>query len=71
MGGFIVKGMTTKEAAAKWGVTPRQVQLLCANGRIPGVQRFGHAWVIPATAKKPADGRRSMKNNHNNRGARA
>ena len=25
--------MTVKEAAAKWGITPRQVQLLCATGR--------------------------------------
>lgn len=49
--------MTTKEAAQKWGVTPRQVQLLCAKGRIPGVIRFGNAWVIPDDAEKPKDGR--------------
>lgn len=49
--------MTTKEAADKWGITPRQVQLLCSNGRIPGAVRFGHAWVIPADAEKPRDGR--------------
>jgi hypothetical protein len=50
-------GMTTKEAAKKWGVTPRQVQLLCVQGRIPGAVRFGHAWAIPADAQKPQDGR--------------
>ena len=53
-----MSGLTTKEAAEKWGVTPRQVQLLCAKGRIPGALRFGHAWIIPADAPKPSDGRR-------------
>lgn len=53
-----MNGITAKEAAKKWGVTPRQVQLLCAKGRIPGAVRFGHAWVIPTDAKKPKDERR-------------
>ena len=52
-----MNGMTTKEAAEKWDVTPRQVQLLCATGRIPGAVRFGNAWVIPEDAQKPQDGR--------------
>lgn len=30
---FKMNGITTKETAEKWGVTPRQVQLLCARGR--------------------------------------
>lgn len=55
-------GLTTKETAEKWGVTPRQVQLLCASGRIPGALRFGHAWVIPFDAEKPQD-RRKRNNN--------
>lgn len=50
-------GITTKEAAARWTITPRQIQLLCAQGRIPGVVRFGNAWVIPTDATKPKDGR--------------
>lgn len=53
----MMNGMTTKEAAEKWGVTPRQVQFLCARGRILGAVRFGHAWVIPVDANKPKDGR--------------
>ena len=53
-----MNGMTAAETAGKWGITPRQVQLLCAKGRIPGAVRFGHAWVIPADAEKPKDGRR-------------
>ena len=58
-----MNGMTTKDAAEKWGITPRQVQLLCAKGRIPGAVRFGHVWVIPADAEKPQDGRSEKKNN--------
>lgn len=48
-----MNGMTTKEAAEKWGVTLRKMQLLCATGRIPGAVRFHNAWVIP----EPQDGR--------------
>ena len=57
-------GMTTKDAAELWGITPRQVQLLCSQGRIPGATRFGHAWVIPKSAQKPGD-RRSKNKNQN------
>jgi len=56
--GFLeMNGITTKEAAERWGITPRQVQLLCAKGRISGAVRFGNAWVIPLDAQKPKDGR--------------
>ena len=30
--------MTLKEAAEKWGVTPRRVNYYCAGGRIPGAE---------------------------------
>ena len=56
-----MNGMTTAEAAKKWGITSRQVQLLCAKGRVLGAIRFGHAWVIPMDAKKPKDGRSTRK----------
>lgn len=62
-----MNGMTAKEAAEKWSITPRQVQLLCANGRIPGAVRFGHAWVIPSDAEKPKDGRSDRKNDKGER----
>lgn len=52
-----MNGMTAKEAAAKWGITSRQVQLLCSQGRILGAVRFGHAWLIPSDAQKPKDRR--------------
>ena len=56
-----MNGMTAKEAATKWGISSRQVQLLGAKGRIPGAARFGHAWLIPEEAEKPQDGRRKKK----------
>ena len=45
------------EAAKRWGVSKRFVQLLCSEGRIAGVTRLGRAWMIPDNAKKPIDKR--------------
>ena len=33
--------MTLKEAAEKWGVTPRRVNYYCAGGRIPTLYPAG------------------------------
>ncbi|MBQ3074803.1 MAG: hypothetical protein IJC26_01930 [Clostridia bacterium] len=41
----------------RWGISARRVQILCGEGKIPGAKRFGRAWMIPADAQKPADGR--------------
>jgi hypothetical protein len=49
--------ITTKEAAKKWGLTERRVQVLCRQGKIPGVFRLGWAWAIPKYAEKPKDDR--------------
>lgn len=54
--------MTAKDAAAKWNISERRVQLLCAQNRIDGVFRLGRAWAIPENAKKPDDFR--IKENH-------
>lgn len=45
------------ETAEKWGISPRRLQTLCANGKIEGATRFGKAWMIPKTTPKPIDGR--------------
>lgn len=45
------------EVAAKWGVSVRRVQAMCAQGKIQGAVRFGRDWMIPPSAKKPIDGR--------------
>ena len=49
--------ITTKETAELWGVTTRQVQLLCDRGKVVGATRLGDIWVIPKGAVKPIDGR--------------
>ena len=46
-----------EEIAAKWGVSPRAVQILCKEGKIDGAQRFGRAWMIPEDAERPIDRR--------------
>ena len=45
--------ITVQEAAKKWGVTTRRVQMLCNENRIKGAYRFGKSWMIPATAVLP------------------
>ena len=52
--------MSCPEAAKKWGISERRVQKLCEGNRIPGVSKIGYMWLIPKTAKKPADGRRKL-----------
>ena len=47
--------ITVVQAAARWGVTVRQVQRLLAGGRIAGAQKRGRDWFIPASVDKPAD----------------
>ena len=42
--------ITVREAAEKWGVSERRINQYCAEGRIPGAERFGGAWAIPAGA---------------------
>ncbi|QWP06751.1 hypothetical protein J5W77_03805 [Akkermansia muciniphila] len=44
--------ITVQEAAEKWGITPRQVQILCKANRIVGATRMSRIWIIPENAKK-------------------
>lgn len=46
-----------EDVAAAWGISPRRLQTLCAQGKIEGATRFGRVWMIPAHAQKPLDGR--------------
>ena len=50
--------ITVREAAEKWGVSERRINQYCAEDRIPGAERFGGAWAIPADAEKPGDPRK-------------
>ena len=46
--------ISVKEAAEKWGVTPRYMQMACKDGLIPGATRWGRTWMIPSNAKRPS-----------------
>ncbi|EDP15102.1 hypothetical protein CLOBOL_04794 [Enterocloster bolteae ATCC BAA-613] len=57
-GESVIEGYTTiKNIAEQWGMTPRWIQTLCSNGKIPGAVKFGRDWAIPKDAMKPTDGR--------------
>lgn len=45
------------QMAEQWGISDRRVRILCQQGKISGVIRKGRAWLIPADAEKPIDGR--------------
>lgn len=45
------------QAAEKWGISPRRVRMLCAEGKIEGAVQKGKLYMIPENAQKPADGR--------------
>ena len=47
--------ITVQEAAEKWGITTRQVQILCKTNRIVGATRMSRIWIIPENAEKPTN----------------
>ncbi len=55
--GDCMEYLNIAETADKWGISPRRLQTLCANGKVEGATRFGKAWMIPKTTQKPMDGR--------------
>lgn len=48
--------ITAKQAAEKWGLTPRRVQGLSKEGKIQGAERWGRSWMIPADLEYSKDG---------------
>lgn len=50
--------MSVKEAADKWNVSVRRVQVYCSENRIMGLMRIGNVWAIPKDATKPTDPRK-------------
>lgn len=48
---------TISEISNEWGISPRRIQVLCNEGRIDGVTKFGRTWAIPVGAEKPKDER--------------
>lgn len=49
--------MLASEAAARWGVSERQVERLLAAGRVQGAVKRGAVWMLPEGAAKPLDPR--------------
>lgn len=49
--------LSIKQTSEKWGISVRRIQTLCATERIPGAQKIGYSWIIPANAEKPSDAR--------------
>ena len=47
--------MTVTETAEKWNINRRTVQIMCNDGRIEGVEKFGKFWVIPVDTERPKD----------------
>ena len=54
--------ITASQAAQKWNISQRRVQILCVQNRIDGVFKLGENWAIPENAEKPIDNRRKGKN---------
>ena len=48
--------ITPLQAAKQWGITERQVQSLCAQGKVVGAIMVSRVWLIPKTVPKPVDG---------------
>ena len=48
-----MKYMSVAEAAQKWGLTQRSVQIHCVKGNITGATIEGKSWRIPADAERP------------------
>lgn len=46
-----------RQTSEKWGLSPRRINELCSEERIPGATKIGSYWAIPADAEKPKDGR--------------
>ena len=57
-----MKYITASQAAEKWNVSQRRVQIMCAQNRIEGAYKLGEAWAIPDDAQKPKDKRKRTEN---------
>lgn len=52
--------ISVSDAAKKFNISKRRVQILCEQGRISGANMISGVWLIPETAPKPADGRKKQ-----------
>lgn len=62
---YIMNGyITVQEVAEKWGITTRQVQILCKENRIKGATRMSRIWIIPEKSEKPTIDKRNIGGTH-------
>lgn len=54
---MIMSYISASQAAEKWCISQRRVQILCAEGRISGAIIIGSFWAIPEESVKPCDER--------------
>lgn len=47
------KYISVLEAAERWNVSQRRIQILCNENRIKGAIKQSGVWLIPYGAKKP------------------
>lgn len=50
--------ISVSDAAEKFNISKRRVQVLCEHGRIEGSNMVSGVWLIPADAQKPIDARK-------------
>ena len=55
--------LSASQAAEKWNISQRRVQVLCSENRIQGAFKVGEVWAIPDDAPKPMDNRKKNKEN--------
>ena len=58
--------LSASQAAKKWNISQRRVQVLCSENRIEGAFKVGEVWAIPDDAPKPDDKRRKNEVYNNN-----
>ncbi len=52
-----MKYLSVKQTSERWGISPRRIQILCKEGRVPDAFIIGNTWAIPDNAEKPKDAR--------------
>ncbi len=52
-----MKYLSIRQTAVRWGISTRRIQILCAEGRVPGAVRIDYSWAIPDDEPKPKDAR--------------
>ena len=52
-----MKYLSVKQTSERWGISPRRIQILCREGRVPDAFIIGNTWAIPDNAEKPKDAR--------------